>query len=162
MRCLRGSIYDVIVDVRNGSPTLGKWVAAELTEANKRMLWVPKGYAHGFVVTSDSADVLYKVTDYWSKEHERGLRWNDPAVRITWPDVGITTQVDAVITGWRPQVVIHCAAHTKVDACETEVERAYALNAIGSANVAIACHRTGARLIAISTDYVFAGDLNRP
>ena len=64
------------------------------------MLWVPKGYAHGFVVTSDSADVLYKVTDYWSKEHERGLRWNDPAVRITWPDVGITPQLNQRDATW--------------------------------------------------------------
>ena len=100
VRCLRGSIYDVIVDVRRGSPTFGKWVAAELTEANKRMLWVPKGYAHGFVVTSDSADVLYKVTDYWSKEHERGLRWSDPAVGIPWPEVGVAPQLNHRDATW--------------------------------------------------------------
>ena len=100
VRCLRGSIYDVVVDVRRGSPTFGKWVAAELTETNKRMLWVPKGYAHGFVVTSDSADVLYKVTDYWSKEHERGLRWSDPAVAIPWPDVGVPPQLNQRDATW--------------------------------------------------------------
>lgn len=100
VRCLRGSIYDVIVDVRYGSPTFGKWVAVELSEANKRMLWVPKGYAHGFVVTSDSADVLYKVTDYWSKEHERGLRWNDPTVAIPWPDVGVVPQLNQRDATW--------------------------------------------------------------
>ena len=100
VRCLRGSIYDVIVDVRRGSPTFGKWVAVELTEVNKRMLWVPKGYAHGFVVTSDSADVLYKVTDYWSKEHERGLRWSDPAVAIPWPDVGSAPQLNQRDATW--------------------------------------------------------------
>lgn len=77
-------------------------------------------------------------------------------------DVVVAASVDAAVSGWRPQVVIHGAAHTKVDACETEVERAYALNAIGSANVAIACQRNGARLIAISTDYVFRGNLDRP
>jgi dTDP-4-dehydrorhamnose reductase len=77
-------------------------------------------------------------------------------------DVTSATAVSEAIGGWRPQVVIHCAAHTKVDACENESERAFALNGIGSANVAIACQRHGARLIAISTDYVFGGDLQRP
>jgi dTDP-4-dehydrorhamnose 3,5-epimerase len=100
VRCLRGAIYDVIVDIRRGSPTFGKWVATELSETNKRMLWVPKGYAHGFVVTSESADVLYKVTDYWSKEHERGLRWNDPIVGIPWPDVGVAPQLNQRDATW--------------------------------------------------------------
>jgi dTDP-4-dehydrorhamnose 3,5-epimerase len=100
VRCLRGAIYDVVVDVRLDSPTFGKWVAAELSETNKRMLWVPKGYAHGFVVTSESADVLYKVTDYWSKEHERGLRWNDPAVAIPWPDVRVVPQLNQRDAAW--------------------------------------------------------------
>ena len=77
-------------------------------------------------------------------------------------DVTSALAVAEAVSGWRPQVVIHCAAHTKVDACEAEIERAYAINAIGSANVAIACQRAGARLIAISTDYVFRGDLDRP
>jgi dTDP-4-dehydrorhamnose 3,5-epimerase len=100
VRCLRGTIFDVVVDIRRGSPTFGRWVTAELSESNKRMLWVPKGYAHGFVVTSDSADVLYKVTDYWSKEHERGLRWNDPAVGIPWPDLGLAPQLNPRDAGW--------------------------------------------------------------
>ena len=100
VRCLRGAIYDVVVDIRRGSPTFGRWVAAELSETNKRMLWVPQGYAHGFVVTSESADVLYKVTDYWSKEHERGLRWNDPAVGILWPELGVTPQLNPRDAGW--------------------------------------------------------------
>ena len=77
-------------------------------------------------------------------------------------DVTSARAVTEAISGWKPQVVIHCAAHTKVDACETEVERAFAINGIGSTNVAIACQRGGARLIAISTDYVFPGDLDRP
>lgn len=77
-------------------------------------------------------------------------------------DVTRVDSVTAAVTALKPQVVVHCAAHTKVDACETEIEAAYAINAIGSANVAIACHRAGARLIAISTDYVFRGDLDRP
>lgn len=100
VRCLRGSIYDVVVDIRRGSSTFGRWVAAELTEENKRMLWVPRGFAHGFIVTSDSADVLYKVTDFWSKEHERGLRWNDLTVGITWPNVGFVPQLNQRDATW--------------------------------------------------------------
>ena len=100
VRCLKGSIYDAVVDIRRGSPTFGQWVGVDLTEDNHRMLWVPKGFAHGFVVTSETADVLYKVTDYWSKDHERGLRWNDPSVGITWPDVGVTPNLNTRDATW--------------------------------------------------------------
>ncbi len=95
VRCLVGSICDVVVDVRRGSPTFGRHVAVELSADNKRMLWVPKGFAHGFLVMSEVAEVLYKVTDFWDREAERGVRWNDPALAIPWPDVGIAPSLNA-------------------------------------------------------------------
>jgi dTDP-4-dehydrorhamnose 3,5-epimerase len=85
VRVIAGSIWDVAVDLRRGSPSFGEWVAEELSEENKRMLWVPEGFAHGFVVTSESADVLYKVTDYYDPSAERSLLWNDPQLAIAWP-----------------------------------------------------------------------------
>lgn len=85
VRVVRGSVFDVAVDIRRSSPTFGAWVGVELTEDNHRQLWVPPGLAHGFLVTSDSADFLYKTTEYYAPEHERCLLWNDPAVGIDWP-----------------------------------------------------------------------------
>ncbi len=85
VRCSFGRIWDVAVDVRRSSPTFGKWVAAELSDGNHRQLWVPAGFAHGFVVLSDSADLQYKVTDKYHPASERTLQWNDPAVGIKWP-----------------------------------------------------------------------------
>ncbi len=85
VRVVRGSVYDVAVDVRKSSPTFGRWVGVELSESNQRELWVPAGFAHGFLVTSESADFLYKTTDYYAPEHERCIAWNDPAIGIEWP-----------------------------------------------------------------------------
>ncbi len=85
VRVVRGSVFDVAVDIRKASPTFGKWVGVELTEHNHRQLWVPPGLAHGFLVTSESADFLYKTTDYYAPEHERCLAWNDPDIAIEWP-----------------------------------------------------------------------------
>lgn len=85
VRCVAGEVYDVAVDLRRSSPTFGRWVGVALSAANARMLWVPPGFAHGFVVLSDAADFLYKTTDYWHPEHERTLLWNDPALGIDWP-----------------------------------------------------------------------------
>ena len=82
---VRGRIFDVAVDLRKSSPTFGKWVAAELTEDNHKQIWVPPGFAHGFLTLSDMADVYYKTTDYYAPEHEHSLIWNDPAVAIDWP-----------------------------------------------------------------------------
>ena len=82
---IRGSIFDVAVDMRKSSPNFGKWVSAELSEDNQRQIWVPVGFAHGFLVLSESADVIYKTTDYYAPEHERCLLWNDPEVAIDWP-----------------------------------------------------------------------------
>jgi dTDP-4-dehydrorhamnose 3,5-epimerase len=85
VRVVRGAVFDVAVDVRRTSPTFGKWVGTELTEENQRQFWVPPGFAHGFLVLSDSADFLYKTTDYYAPEHERCIAWNDPAIDIRWP-----------------------------------------------------------------------------
>ena len=85
IRCLRGRIYDVAVDIRRSSPTYGQWAAVELDDAGNRMFWVPAGFAHGFQALSDSADVLYKQTGYWSPPDDCGMLWNDPAVGVKWP-----------------------------------------------------------------------------
>ena len=85
VRVVRGSAFDVAVDVRKGSSTFGRWVGVELSEENHRQLWVPEGFAHGFVVTSESADFLYKATDYYAPQHERCIAWDDPDIGIEWP-----------------------------------------------------------------------------
>lgn len=82
---MRGAVFDVAVDIRNSSPTFGKWVGVELTEDNHRQLWIPAGFAHGYVALSDTADFLYYMTaDYYAQEHERCIVWNDPAIAIQW------------------------------------------------------------------------------
>ena len=86
VRCVRGRIFDVAVDIRKGSPTYGKWASLELSDEGNRMFWVPPGFAHGFYTLSEEADVLYKVTDYWAPEVDRGIRWNCPEVAVQWPD----------------------------------------------------------------------------
>jgi dTDP-4-dehydrorhamnose 3,5-epimerase len=85
VRAVRGSLIDVAVDLRRSSPTFGRWVACELTESNRRQLYVPPGFAHGFCVTSDVADVIYKCTDVYIPQDERTVLWNDPALGINWP-----------------------------------------------------------------------------
>lgn len=88
VRVVRGAIWDVAVDIRPHSPAFGRWVGVELGEHNHRQIWVPPGLAHGFVVLSDEADVIYKTTDYYAPLHERAIRWDDPALAIDWPDTG--------------------------------------------------------------------------
>lgn len=85
VRVIAGEVFDVAVDLRRDSPYFGKWVGELLSAQNRRQLWIPEGFAHGFVVTSDSADVAYKATDYWHAEHERSVLWSDPALGIEWP-----------------------------------------------------------------------------
>jgi dTDP-4-dehydrorhamnose 3,5-epimerase len=85
VRVVRGAVFDVVVDIRLSSATLGKWLGVELTEDNYRQLWVPPGFAHGFLVLSDSADFLYKTTDYYAPEYERCILWDDSAIGIDWP-----------------------------------------------------------------------------
>ena len=85
VRVVQGTVFDVAVDIRKSSPTFGQHVAVELSSENKRMLWVPEGFAHGFLVLSETAEFLYKTTDYWAPEFERSINWNDPAIGIQWP-----------------------------------------------------------------------------
>ena len=94
VRVTSGEVFDVAVDMRRSSPTFGRWVGVTLSAENKRQLWIPEGFAHGFVVTSESAEFLYKTTDYWAPEHERSVRWDDPAIGIQWPLEG-TPQLSA-------------------------------------------------------------------
>ena len=84
VRCSRGKILDVAVDIRKGSPTFGKWVGEILSEENKNMLYIPAGFAHGFVVLSDEAELLYKASNEYSPENDRGVRWNDPDINVKW------------------------------------------------------------------------------
>jgi dTDP-4-dehydrorhamnose 3,5-epimerase len=86
VRCVRGRIFDVAVDLRRSSASFGKWASIELADEGNRMFWIPPGFAHGFCALSDSADVMYKVTDYWSPDVDGGIRWNDPALGIPWPE----------------------------------------------------------------------------
>jgi dTDP-4-dehydrorhamnose 3,5-epimerase len=96
VRVVRGAVFDVAVDIRKSSPTFGQWVGTELTEDNYRQMWVPAGFAHGFYVLSDSADFLYKTTDYYVPDFERSLAWNDPQIAVSWPiDNGMQPIVSA-------------------------------------------------------------------
>ena len=88
VRAIAGEVFDIAVDLRRSSPTFGRWVGDRLSADNKRMLWVPPGFAHGFVVLSDFAEFVYKTTDYWYPQHERTLKWDDPALAIDWPLAG--------------------------------------------------------------------------
>jgi dTDP-4-dehydrorhamnose 3,5-epimerase len=85
VRVVQGEVFDVAVDIRKSTPTFGEWVGEILSAENKRQMWVPEGFAHGFVVLSDTAEFLYKTTDYYAPEHERCIAWNDPAIAIKWP-----------------------------------------------------------------------------
>jgi dTDP-4-dehydrorhamnose 3,5-epimerase len=91
VRVVQGAVFDVAVDIRRSSPTFGQHIGVELSAENKRMLWVPEGFAHGFVVLSDTAEFLYKTTHYWAPEFERSIAWNDPALGIKWPIQGEPT-----------------------------------------------------------------------
>jgi dTDP-4-dehydrorhamnose 3,5-epimerase len=88
VRVVAGEVFDVAVDIRRSSPTFGKWSGMHLSAENRRMAWIPPGFAHGFVVLSESAEFLYKTTDYWAPEHERSILWNDPAIGIDWRLIG--------------------------------------------------------------------------
>jgi len=85
VRVVQGAVFDVAVDIRKTSPHFGRWIGTMLSEENKRMLWIPPGFAHGFLVTSDSCEFLYKTTDYWAPQFERSICWNDPTLKIMWP-----------------------------------------------------------------------------
>ncbi len=95
VRVVAGSVFDVAVDIRKSSPTFGKWVGVELSDENHRQLWVPPGFAHGFIVLSETADFLYKTTDYYAPAHERCIAWNDATLGLAWPDVGMAPRLSA-------------------------------------------------------------------
>lgn len=107
VRVVAGEVFDVAVDLRRSSPTFGKWVGFTLSAANRLQAWIPPGFAHGFCVTSDSAEFLYKTTDYWYPEFERSLLWNDPVLGINWPLDG------------EPKLAAKDAAGITLSACET-------------------------------------------
>lgn len=88
VRCVRGAVFDVAVDIRKNSPSFGQWVGAHLTEENNYQLWVPPGFAHGFLTLSETADFLYKTTAYYAPKFERSIAWNDPQIGVAWPDIG--------------------------------------------------------------------------
>ncbi len=89
VRVTEGEVFDVAVDIRKDSPTFGKWVGATLSAENKKQLWIPEGFAHGFITLSDSADFLYKTTNFYSKEHEQSIKWDDQDISISWPTTAI-------------------------------------------------------------------------
>lgn len=95
VRVVQGAVFDVAVDIRKSSATFGQWVGVELSAENHRQLWVPPGFAHGFVVLSDTADFLYKTTDYYAPQYERCIAWNDPTLAIAWPDLGMRPTLSA-------------------------------------------------------------------
>lgn len=95
VRVVAGEVFDVAVDIRKDSPTYGQWVGEILSSTNNRQLWVPPGLAHGFVVLSDTAEFLYKTTDFYAPAHERCIAWNDPTLAIAWPDMGMAPTLSA-------------------------------------------------------------------
>jgi dTDP-4-dehydrorhamnose 3,5-epimerase len=102
VRVVVGEIYDVAVDIRKSSPNFGRWIGVRLSAQNKRMLWVPAGFAHGFLVVSEFAECLYKTTDYYAPPHERSILWNDPKLAIDWPLSGVTPMLSAKDQAGKP------------------------------------------------------------
>ncbi|WP_256387095.1 dTDP-4-dehydrorhamnose 3,5-epimerase [Leclercia sp. W6] len=99
VRCVAGEVFDVAVDIRKSSPTFGQWVGVHLSGENKRQLWIPEGFTHGFMTLSDTAEFLYKTTNYYAPESDRGIRWNDETIGITWPAIDseiLTSAKDSV------------------------------------------------------------------
>ncbi len=111
VRVVRGEVFDVAVDLRRGSPTFGRWVGETLSAENKRQLWIPEGFGHGFLVLSGEAEFLYKTTDYWYPDHERCIRWDDPDLGIAWPTEGapVVSAKDALGKRFRDAVLFDAA-----------------------------------------------------
>ena len=100
VRVIQGEVFDVAVDLRKSSPTFGKWVGEIISSDNKKQIWIPEGFAHGFLTLSDTAEFLYKTTDFYSKEHEQAIRWNDETIRIDWPmkEVSLSSKDNAALS----------------------------------------------------------------
>jgi dTDP-4-dehydrorhamnose reductase/dTDP-4-dehydrorhamnose 3,5-epimerase len=216
IRCTKGEILDVAVDLRKGSSTYKRWVAVELSESNKKQLIVPKGFAHGFLTLTDNAEVQYKVDEYYAPECDRSIRFDDPEIGVDWGiedpilsekdlkapllkdsdvdfslkfmvtgvngqlghdmvlqlkgnnldvvaprreelDLTNEDQVKTYIRKEKPDVIIHCAAYTAVDKAEDEKELCYLVNVNGTRTVAEAAKEINAKVVYVSTDYVFDG-----
>jgi dTDP-4-dehydrorhamnose 3,5-epimerase len=111
VRCTRGEVFDVAVDIRKGSPTFGQWVGEILSEENQHQLWVPPGFAHGFLVLSETADFQYKCTDFYAPEHERSIRWDDKYLNIAWP----LCQEEKVIVSKKDKMAQDFLSYKKID-----------------------------------------------
>ena len=100
VRVIQGEVFDVAVDLRKSSPTFGKWVGEIISSDNKKQIWIPEGFAHGFLTLSDTAEFLYKTTNFYSKDHERAIRWNDETIRIDWPmkEVSLSSKDNAALS----------------------------------------------------------------
>ncbi|MBV1758118.1 MAG: dTDP-4-dehydrorhamnose reductase [Dethiosulfatibacter sp.] len=216
IRCTKGKILDVAVDLRRGSPTYKKWISVELTEENKRQMLVPKGFAHGFLTLTDNVEVQYKVDEYYAPECDRSIRFDDPEIGVEWGiedpilsekdlsapllkesdvdfslkfmvtgvngqlghdvflqlkdkkfdvvapgreefDLTNRDQVKTYIMNVKPDVIIHCAAYTAVDKAEDEKDLCYLVNVDGTRAIAEAAKEINAKVVYLSTDYVFDG-----
>lgn len=216
IRCTKGSIIDTVVDLRKGSDTYKQWFSIELSEENKKQLFIPKGFGHAFLTITDGVEVQYKVDEYYSKEHDRSIKFDDPEINIDWSienpilsqkdlnapllkksdanfsikvlvtgvngqlgcdvvkrlnelgieaigvgrndfDISDKEKAQEYILKSKPDVVVHCAAYTAVDKAENEKEKCYAINVEGTRNIAEACKKIDAKMVYISTDYIFDG-----
>lgn len=216
IRCTRGAIIDTVVDLRKGSDTYKQWFSVELSSENKRQLLIPKGFGHAFLTITDNVEVQYKVDEYYSKENDRSIRFNDPDIGVDWgiekpilsekdlnaprlkesdvdfsikvlvtgvkgqlgydvvkrlnalgienigvdiADFDITNkkQTENFIVNYGPDVVVHCAAYTAVDKSEDDKEKCHLINVEGTQNIAESCKIVEAKMVYISTDYVFNG-----
>lgn len=216
VRCSKGKMLDVIVDLRKGSSSYKQWIGVELSEENKKQVFIPKGFAHGFVTLTDDVEVQYKVDEYYSPENDRSIRFDDPEIGVEWGienpilsekdikaprlkdsdvdfrikylvtgvngqlgheiasklnemdfdvietdietfDLTDKSQVRAYILREKPDVIIHCAAYTAVDKAEDEKDLCYAINVEGTRTIAEIAKEIDAKLVYISTDYVFDG-----
>lgn len=217
IRCTRGSIIDTVIDLRKGSDTYKQWFSIELSDKNKKQLLIPRGFGHAFLTLTDNVEVQYKVDEYYSKEHDRSIKYNDQEIGIQWEtdnpilsqkdlnapllkdsdvnfsirvlvtgvngqlgydvvkrlgELGIESigvdiddfditdkeQTQAFIMNCKPDVVIHCAAYTAVDRAEEDKEKCYAINVNGTKFIAEVCKKIDAKMMYISTDYVFDGN----
>lgn len=221
IRCTKGRILDVVVDLRKGSTTYKKWVAVELTSEDKKQLLIPKGFAHGFITLTNDVEVQYKVDEYYEPKYDRSIRFDDPEIGINWGvkkpilsdkdikaplliDSDVNFSLKVLVTGADGQlgydivkrldeleidvigtkrvdfdltnkdqirdfikdmkfdIIIHCAAYTAVDKAEDEKELCYAVNVEGTRNIAEVAKEFNARMVYISTDYVFDGSGSEP
>lgn len=216
IRCTRGTIIDTVVDLRKGSDTYKQWYSIELSDENKKQLFIPKGFGHAFLTITNDVEVQYKVDEYYSKENDRSIRFDDPKIGVQWgidnpilsdkdlnapflKDSDVDFSIKVLVTGvkgqlgydvvkrldelgienvgvdiddfditnkeeteefisnYNPDVVVHCAAYTVVDKAEDDKEKCYAINVEGTRNIAEACKKIDAKMVYISTDYVFDG-----